>query len=129
MGFQFLSDQWFDEAERLRAEINPEVPDAIKDLVINLKVTGAPDGDVEARMAGGKFEKGLADDAPTTLTVPFEVALAMFIQGDQNAAMQAFMSGQITVEGDMTKVMTLQAVTPSPESKKVQPPTRCLMDN
>ncbi len=71
MGHPFLSDSWFEEVERIRAEINPEVPEAVKDLVINLKVTDGPNGDIEARIAGGKFEKGLADEAPTTLSVPY----------------------------------------------------------
>jgi putative sterol carrier protein len=121
MGFQFLSDAWFEEAERIRAEINPPVPDIIKDLVINLKISGGPAGDVEAKMAGGRFEKGLADDAPTTLRVPYDVAKKMLIERDQNASMQAFMSGQIQVEGDMAKIMAMQAAgPPSPESEKVQ---------
>ncbi len=121
MGHPFLSDSWFEEVERIRTEINPEVPEAVKDLVINLKVTDGPSGDIEARIAGGKFEKGLADEAPTTLSVPYETAKAMFIEGDQNATMQAFMSGVIKVEGDMTKLMAMQAGgPPSPEAQKVQ---------
>lgn len=129
MGFQFLSDGWFEEAERIRAEINPPVPDAIKDLVINLVVTAGPDGDVEAKMAAGRFEKGLADDAPTKLTVPFDVAKKMFIEGDQNASMQAFMSGQIQVEGDMAKLMSMQtAGPPSAEAEKVRELVKAMTD-
>jgi putative sterol carrier protein len=37
----------------------------------------------------------------------------MFVQGDQAAAMQAFMSGQIKVEGDMTKLMAMQSQQPA----------------
>ena len=129
MGLSFLSDAWFDEAEKIRAEINPPVPDIIKDLVINLKVKGGPDGDIEAKMAGGRLEKGLADDAPTTLTVPYDVAKKMFIENDQAASMQAFMSGQIQVEGDMAKLMSMQAAgAPSPEAEKVQERLRALTD-
>ena len=121
MGHPFLSDSWFEEVEHIRAEINPEVPEAVRDLVINLKVTDGPNGDIEARIAGGKFEKGLADEAPTTLSVPYETAKSMFIEGDQNATMQAFMSGVIKVEGDMTKLMAMQAGgPPSAEAEKVQ---------
>ena len=101
MAHAFLSDAWFEEAERIRGEINPPVPDAIKNIVVNLVVKNGPDGDVEARIQGGKFEKGLAAGAPTKLTVPYDVAKAMFISGDQQASMQAFMTGQIQVEGDM----------------------------
>ncbi|MCP4002730.1 MAG: SCP2 sterol-binding domain-containing protein [bacterium] len=121
MSHEFLSTTWFEEAEKIRAEINPPVPDAVKDLVINLKVAGGPDGDIEAKMAAGKFELGLAADAPTTLNVPYDVAKKMFIEGDQQASMQAFMSGQIKVEGDMAKLMQMQtAGAPSAESIKVQ---------
>ena len=45
----------------------------------------------------------------------------MFIEGDQNATMQAFMSGVIKIEGDMTKLMAMQGGgPPSPEAKKVE---------
>ena len=115
MAHVFLSDSWFDEAERIRAEINPAVPAALTDLVINLVVKDGPDGDVEARMEAGRFVKGLADAAPTKLTVPYDVAKKMFIDQDQNASMQAFMSGQIQVEGDMSRIMAMQAAGPPSE--------------
>jgi putative sterol carrier protein len=45
----------------------------------------------------------------------------MFIEQDQNASMQAFVSGQIQVEGDMAKLMSMQgAGPPSEDAKKVQ---------
>ena len=103
----FLSDDWFDAVEELRDEM-PEPPAAMKELKLNIVVAGGPDGDREIHMAGGQFERGLVDDAPTKLTVPYDVAKAMFIEGNQQAAMQAFMSGQIKVEGDMTKLMAMQ---------------------
>jgi hypothetical protein len=112
MGLQFLSSEWFEEAERLRAEISPPVPDSIANLVINLVVTAGPSGDISARMEAGRFVTGRSEDAPTTLTVPYDVARQMFIEGDQAAAMQAFMSGQIKVEGDMAAVMGMQAAGP-----------------
>ncbi|HEY8154815.1 MAG TPA: SCP2 sterol-binding domain-containing protein [Myxococcota bacterium] len=119
MAHTFLSDGWFKEAERIRGEINPPVPDAIKNIVVNLVVKNGPDGDVEARIQGGKFEKGLAASAPTKLTVPYDVAKAMFISGDQQASMQAFMTGQIQVEGDMGVLMQMQMAGP-PSAEAVQ---------
>ena len=107
----FLSDDWFDAVEELRDEM-PEPPAAAKDLKINIVVAGGPEGDREIHMDGGRFERGLAEGAPTKLTVPFDVARAMFIDGNQQAGMQAFMSGQIKVEGDMTKLMAMQAGGP-----------------
>ena len=46
------------------------------------------------------------------MTVPYDVAKQLFIQNDQAAAMQAFMSGKIRVTGDMTKLMAMQAAGP-----------------
>jgi putative sterol carrier protein len=119
MAHTFLSEAWFKEAERIRNEINPPVPDAIKNVVVNLVVKNGPEGDVEARIQGGKFEKGLAPSAPTKLTVPYDVAKAMFISGDQQASMQAFMTGQIQVEGDMAVLMQMQMAGP-PTAEAVQ---------
>ena len=129
MGHTFLSDSWFNEAESIRASVNPEVPEALKDLVINLVVKDGPDGDIEARMEAGRFAKGLADAAPTKLTVPYDIAKKMFIDNDQNASMQAFMSGQIQVEGDMAKLMSMQAGgPPSEEQKKVSEAVAAMTD-
>ena len=72
-------------------------------------VTGGPEGDRELHVAGGTFGAGLKDDAPTKLTVPYDVARNMFVNGDQAAAMQAFMGGKIKVEGDMSKLMAMQS--------------------
>ena len=116
----FLSDEWFTAAEKIQAEVNPPVPPAIKDLKINMQVTGAPSGDVAFRMDNGRLAKGFATDAPTKLIVPFATAKAMLVDNNQQAAMQAFMSGQIRVEGDMAKLMQMQmAGPPSPEAQKV----------
>jgi SCP-2 sterol transfer family len=126
MSHVFLSDDWFDAVEELRDEM-PEPPAALKDLVINIVVAGGPDGDREIHMAGGQFERGLAEGAPTKLTVPFDVAKSMFIDGNQQAGMQAFMSGQIKVEGDMSRLMAMQAAGgPTPEQVALQEKLKAL---
>jgi putative sterol carrier protein len=120
MSYVFLSDEWFDAVEGLRDEV-PEASAAVADLKLNIVVSGGPDGDREIHMAGGQFERGLADGAPTKVTVPYDVARSMFIDGNQAAAMQAFMSGQIKVEGDMTKLMAMQSAGgPTPEQQALQ---------
>ena len=120
MPHPFLSDSWFDEVDKLRAEA-PEPTAAMKDLTINIVVTGGPDGDKEIHAKAGQFERGLVDGAPTKLTVPYDVAKSIFIEGNQQAGMQAFMSGQIKVEGDMTKLMAMQSAGgPSAEQAAFQ---------
>jgi putative sterol carrier protein len=66
---------------------------------------------------GGKLEKGLNASASTKLTMNADVLKKVFLEFDMSAAMQAFMSGQIKAEGDMTKLMTLQTARPSAEQK------------
>ena len=120
MGHSFLSDSWFEALGRIYDEISPPVPDAIKDLVINFRIKDGPDGAVETRLEGGRLHKGFDDGSPTTVNVPYDVAFKMMVENDQNAAMQAFMAGQIQVEGDMGKVMAMQgAGPPSAESQEV----------
>jgi len=107
----FLSDAWLDEVQTLAAEAGKGfMPSAME---LNLVVTGTPEGDKELHVADGAFAKGLAAECPTKLTMPYDTARNMFIKGDQSAAMQAFMSGQIKIEGDMSKLMAMQSQAPS----------------
>jgi hypothetical protein len=110
---QFLSESWFSELRKIRAEVGDvPVPDAIKEVKLNVVVTEHPEGEKQLHMAAGEFEEGLLEGAPTKLTVPFPVAVAVFVHGDQAAAMQAFMSGEVKVEGDMSVMMRLQSGGP-----------------
>ena len=118
MAHTFLSDSWMDEVEKLRTEA-PEPPAAMKDLLINVVVQGGPDGDREIHLNGGQFERGLVEGAPTKLSVPYDVAKALFVDGDPQAAMQAFMAGKIKVEGDMSKLMAMQTQAPDPTAAEV----------
>jgi putative sterol carrier protein len=47
------------------------------------------------------------------------VAKAMFVEGNQAMGMQAFMSGQIKIEGDMSKLMAMQGQAPSESQQKL----------
>lgn len=106
MPHTFLSDPWLAAVQKLTADAGAGMmPDAVS---LNLVVTGGPDGDRELHVGDGAFGSGLRSDCPTKLTMPYDVAKSMFIKGDQTAAMQAFMSGQIKVEGDMTRLMAMQ---------------------
>jgi hypothetical protein len=109
--YTFLSDEWLEAVQKLAAEAGGGgFPDSVQ---LNMVVTGGPQGDRELHVANGTFASGLLEGAPTKLTVPYTVAKDMFVKGDQAAAMQAFMSGQIKVEGDMTKLMAMQGQAPS----------------
>ena len=115
---QFLSDDWLTEVKKISDEFRDEsAPGA--DITVNVTVTEGPEGDRELHLSNGTFGGGHIDGAPTKLTLPYEVAKDMFVNGNQQAAMQAFMSGQIKVEGDMTKIMAMQAQQ-NPNQDKIQ---------
>ena len=121
MKFKFLSAEWFDKVAELKnAAGDLQVPVAMHDLVINITVTGTDFGDVDIAMASGMIEKGHHASAPTKMTLPVDLAHRLFIDNDQSAGMQGFMSGQIKIEGDMSKLMAMQTVQPSTEQKALQ---------
>ena len=119
VSYPFLSDAWFDAVEALRDRA-PAAPEEVAHIAVNMVVTGGPDGDRELHFAEGQFDRGLVDGAPTTVTVPHHVARSMLVDLDPTAAITAFMSGEIRVEGDITRLMELQAsagamLAPTPE--------------
>jgi putative sterol carrier protein len=104
--YQFLSDAWFDEAEKLIREHTTTAPPA--NLLMNLEVA---DGDRTIKFFVGSkdgealFGKGAADGADLTMSTDIETARQVFVANDQQAGMQAFMAGKVRVQGDMTKLM------------------------
>jgi hypothetical protein len=107
VAYPFLSDSWFDAVEALR-DSAPAAPEEIADIAVNMVVTGGPEGDRTLHFADGRFDRGLVEGAPTTVTVPHRVARSMIVDLDPEVAITAFMTGEIRVEGDLTKLLELQ---------------------
>jgi len=112
VAYQFLSDEWFGEVKKLVDEHGTGDTPA-QDIMVNLSITGTPfgdDRDMHMGSRGGSAEWGEAhrDDADVTLTLDYDTAKEIFISGNPQAGMQAFMAGKIKVQGDMTKLMAMQ---------------------
>ena len=107
VAYPFLSDAWFDAVESLRDKA-PAAPEEVRDIAVNMVVTGGPDGDRLLHFAEGRFDRGLVEGAPTTVTLPHRVARSMLVDLDPEVAITAFMTGEIRVEGDITRLMELQ---------------------
>ncbi|HJH09515.1 MAG TPA: SCP2 sterol-binding domain-containing protein [Psychrobacter pasteurii] len=113
----FLTDEWFSEVDRLTAEAGDlNLPPALANTKINLKITNTANGDVNATLENGVLKKG-ETDATTTINIDQETLKAIALKGDMNEAMNAFMSGKIRIDGDMGQVMALQTAKPSVEQK------------
>lgn len=118
--YPFLSDEWIAEARTIRADHaggGIAVPAVVK---INQLITEVPfgDDDVKAHMdtSSGELvmELGHVDDPDVTLTLDYDTARAIFVDGTAQAAMAAFMQGKVRVEGDLAKLIaTLQQVSPT----------------
>jgi len=122
MPYPFLSDDWFTAAKAIRDEAGDVGPPGGNEITLNVTVVEGPMGDMEMHLANGVFDRGHVDDAPTKATVPYDVARALFVDGNPQAAMQAFMNGQLRIEGDISKIMAVQgaAMSPSPEQLHLQ---------
>jgi putative sterol carrier protein len=112
--FPFLSDDWLDAVISLQGEYGGQLPDAAVKMKMNQIVNGMPFGEatlnfhMDSSTGEGRLGKGHVDVADVTVTTDYETARALVVDQDQAAAMQAFMSGRIKVDGDMTKIMTPQ---------------------
>ena len=116
----FLSDEWTAEVKRLHAEVvTPSTPPA-QSVRMNLVLTQSPLGDdtIEAHVDTSSGEvivdTGHVESPDLTVTVDYETAKAILVDGDAQAAMQAFMSGRIKIDGDMTLLLALQSTPVDP---------------
>jgi len=113
----FLTDDWFSTVDTLTAQAGDlNLPPALANLAINLVVSDAQ-GNTELSLDGGTIKKGLSSNAKTTLNMDGETLRKVFLEFDMAAAMQAFMTGKIKVQGDMSQLMALQTAKPSQEQK------------
>jgi putative sterol carrier protein len=92
---------------------------------MNLVVTEVPfgDTDIDAHMdtSSGELilETGHLDAPDLKVTVDYDTAKAILIEGNPQVGMQAFMAGKVKVEGDMAKLMAL-AAGPAPDASAVE---------
>jgi hypothetical protein len=108
----FLSDEWIDEARRIRAEYQDRSPAIPVTVRMNLNVKGGPDGGVlraHLDTSSGQLDIDVEhiESADLTLTVDAETAKSILLGGDPQVAMSAFMGGRIKVDGDISKLLEL----------------------
>ena len=123
--YAFLSKEWMEEARKIREEYKGKaqpIPHAIR---MNLNITDVPhvEGVFEAHMDSSagelEMEQGHMDSPELTVTLDEPTAKAIFIEGNPQAGMQAFMAGKIKIEGDMTKLMVMQSAPVDPIAQEV----------
>ncbi len=119
MSYDFLSDEWFAKVDEMIAAAGDlQIPPAMKEAEVNVIVTGGT-GDTKLNLKDGLFVRGHRDDAPTTLTLTSDLARKIFVDGDAAAGIQAFLTGEIKVEGDLARLVAMQTVQPSGPQQKL----------
>ena len=119
MRFEFLSDEWFTKVDELIAAAGDlKIPEPMRVAKVNITVKG-PSGDTKVHMSDGLFKRGHEPGFTTSLSVPEDIARKIFVHGDAAAGVQAFLEGQILVEGDLATVVAMQTVDPSPQQMQL----------
>jgi putative sterol carrier protein len=120
--YPFLSDEWIAEAKKIREAHAGEATAPAHVIKMNQVITDVPfgDGTVEAHLdtSSGEIDMDLGhiEGPDLTVTLDYDTAKAILVEGNPQAGMQAFMAGKIKVQGDMTKMMALQSAGPPSEA-------------
>jgi putative sterol carrier protein len=123
--YHFLSDEWIEAARAIRAEYDGKGASVPHQVRMNLVITAVPfgEGTVSAHMdtSGGELEldTGHIDPVDLTVTLEYDVAKAILVEGNPQAGMQAFMGGRIKVDGDIAKLMAMQGGVPDPLAAEI----------
>jgi hypothetical protein len=119
MRYEFLSEEWFHKVDELIATAGDlKIPAEMKAVEVNVTVT-SPSGDKLLFMKDGLFTQGHKSGIGTTLTLTEQLARKIFVDADVGAGVQAFLAGEIKVDGDLAKLVAMQTVEPSEPQKKL----------
>ena len=124
MTYPFLSDEWMAAARAIRDKHAHGASPVPYQIRMNQIVTEVPFGDgtlrtfLDTSTGAIVMEKGELANADVTVTTDYETARKIFVEQDQQASMQAFFAGKIKVQGDMTKLLSMQAA-PADDLAKV----------
>ena len=111
--YPFLSEQWVAEARRIYAGagVTMDVAASASPVRVNLVVSDVPFSEkpVDAHLdtTGGKvaIDTGHLQEADVTVSMDYATARTLFVGGDVQAVMQAFLAGRVRVAGDLSKLL------------------------
>ncbi|HLL22350.1 MAG TPA: hypothetical protein VK427_09475 [Kofleriaceae bacterium] len=119
MKYEFLSNEWFAKVDALIASAGDlQIPAEMRAVEVNITIK-SPTGDKPIHLKDGLFSAGHQPTATTTLTLAEDLAKKIFIDADAAAGVQAFLAGEMQVEGDVAKLVAMQTVEPSEPQKRL----------
>lgn len=124
MAHPFLSQEWMTATRAIRVKYQGQTVKITESIKMNQVVTGAPFGSgtvhsfLDTSSGDVVMDLGAIPDADVTITTDYHTARKIFLEQDPTAAMQAFLSGLIKVQGDIVKMMAMQTVIPQDDVGK-----------
>lgn len=124
MSHPFLSDEWMAAAKAIREKYADQAAKVTTSIRMNQVITDVPFGDgtvnlfMDTSSGDVVMESGSLETPDLTMTTDWDTARKIFVEQDQAAGMQAFMSGKIKVQGDMMKMMAMQTSMPQDDIAK-----------
>jgi len=123
--FPFLSDEWIAAAEDIHDEYAGRFDSQDEVVRVNVVVTDIPFGDghlnghIDTSDGNTRPQKGHINNPEATVSVPYEIARSIFVTQDFEAVAMAFMTGQLEVQGDVTRLLYLQDLDPTPDQMEL----------
>lgn len=130
----FLSETWITAARAIRAEHGGLAQSLAGDISLNLVVTGVPFGpsEIEAHLDTSSghpdMELGHLEAPDATVTLDYETAKVIFVEGTPQVLMQSFMAGKMRVQGDMAKLVAAMSQITPPDPTTAAPVQQALRD-
>lgn len=118
MSHPFLSESWIEAAREIRHKHAASVPKVPVVVRVNVVTTKVPFGEgtiaayIDTSSGSLDMELGSLDNPDVTVTTDYATARQLFVEQNPAASMQAFMSGLIKIDGDITKMMMMQTSMP-----------------
>jgi putative sterol carrier protein len=123
--YVFLTEEWIEQAKAIREESGVDATPPAHAMRMNQIITEVPfgDGEIKAHLDTSegelKMDLGHIENPDLTVTLDYATAKAILVEGNPQVGMQAFMAGKIKVDGDITKLMAMQAGAADPSAAAV----------
>jgi putative sterol carrier protein len=123
--YVFLTEDWIEQAKAIREESGVDATPPAHAMRMNQIITEVPfgDGEIKAHLDTSegelKMDLGHIENPDLTVTLDYATAKAILVEGNPQVGMQAFMAGKIKVDGDITKLMAMQAGAADPSAAAV----------
>lgn len=128
----FLSPTWVDAARAIYASYQSKSDEPPVALRMNLVVEKVPfsessfDAHLDTSSGIAEVEVGHLADPDLTVTLAYDLAKTVFIDGNAQAGAEAFMMGLVRVDGDVTKLLAFQQQPPSDDQRALADEIRAI---